>query len=112
MGTVAVSSGQVNQTVDMLTVSAINGGSRGFFAGAIFSPTGSTITVTDSRMLSTGGAIIVPVNAAAALLLKTKSCWIDTQANGSFVFNVSATGAGAPSGSEQFNYLFFNVDLV
>lgn len=111
MPTSAANSGQTNTTIDMLTVNAFSGGSRGFFVGTVFSPTGSAITVTDPRMLGTGGCIVVPVNGPAGLLLKTKSCWSDTFANGSFVFNVSATGAGAPSGSELFNYLFWNVDL-
>lgn len=111
MGTKSVNSGQANVTIDTLTVGAISGGSAGIFIGQVFVPTGSSITVSDSRMLSTGGALIIPVDAGANLLARSKTCYADTYANGSFIFHVSATGAGAPAGTEVFNYLFINNDL-
>lgn len=69
------------------------------------SPTGSVNTVTDAAITANMKVFIVPTNAAAGLLARTKTMWVDTIAAGSFVLNVSATAAGAPDGTETFDYL-------
>lgn len=65
---------------------------------------GST-SVSDADILSTSQIVCFPTNGPAGLILKSKSCFVNTIAAGSFVFNVSATGAGAPAGTETFAYL-------
>lgn len=62
-------------------------------------------TVTDADILSTSQVICFPANAAAGLLVKTKSCYVSNVTTGSFIFNTSATGAGAPAGTETFAYI-------
>lgn len=65
----------------------------------------ATSTVSDSNVPANSTIVFWPMNAAAGLLERTKTCSIATgNSAGSFVFSVSATGAGAPGGSETFGY--------
>lgn len=70
-----------------------------------FTPTGAALTVSDAAIQAGMRVFVVPTNGPAGLLLRSKSCWVDTIADGSFVFNVSASGSGAPAGTETFQYL-------
>lgn len=81
----------------------VMGGESPEVTGSV-TPTGSAQTITDAAVQAGMRVFIVPTNGPAGLLLRSKSCWVDTVANGSFVFNVSATASGAPAGTETFNY--------
>ena len=105
--------GASNETLDNLTVRGV------FAANAIIGPglhastfgvdaDGST-TVSNTRVKAADSQIMVfPTNAEAGLLLRTKTCWISNIVDGSFIFNVSATAAGAPAGTETMAYLTSN----
>ena len=72
---------------------------------------GTTTAVTKARKGSS--FMLAPVNAAAGLLLRTKTCSWSAAATGSngfaeLVFVVSATGAGAPAGTEAFTFIYMN----
>lgn len=95
MATAIVDSGLVNDPVS---------GTAGSGVGSIAVAAASITSVTDAKVQSSDQVICFPSNAAAGLLLQTKTCWVDTVAAGSFNFNVSATGAGAPAGTETFSY--------
>lgn len=82
------------------TLSTLAGCSLGSFTATA----AALLTVSDGNIRSGSTVVIVPTNAAAGLLVKGKSCWVDTIAAGSFNFNVSATAAGAPAGTETFSY--------
>lgn len=67
----------------------------------------ASTTVTNANVPASANIIFDSANAAAGLLARTKTCSIATgNSAGSFTFQVSATGAGAPSGSETFMYFF------
>lgn len=82
----------------------VMGGDEPEVAGSV-SPTGSAQTISDPAITANMKVFVVPTNAAAGLLMRSKTCWVDTIAAGSFVFNISATGSGAPAGTETFDYL-------
>ena len=104
--------GQSNETLDNLTVrgvftaNAITG--TGLSSGTINVGAAGTTTVTDANV-GTGSVIVTsPFNSSGGLLARTKTCWVSGLFNGSFTFDVSATGAGAPAGTEQFSYIVNN----
>lgn len=86
-----------------LTITAITGGGAG--SGSFTCTAAAISTIADTDVAATSYVTVTPSNAAAGLLLRTKTCWVDTIAAGSFLFNVSASGAGAPAGTETFNYV-------
>ena len=72
--------------------------------GSFVATAASVTTVTDASVGASTRIIVYPANAAAGLVSRTNSCFVTTGA-GSFTFTVSATGAGAPAGTELFNYI-------
>lgn len=66
----------------------------------------ATTTISDSTITPTSKVVVFPTNAAAGLLTRTKTCYVSSVALGSFQFTVSSTGAGAPAGTETFNYSY------
>lgn len=75
-------------------------------AGGTFQATaGAVTTIVDANVPASAHILFSPGNAAAGLLDRTKTLSIATgNSAGSFVFTVSATGAGAPAGTETFTY--------
>src|SRR2546428_5697644 len=73
--------------------------------GQFTMPAASTTTVSDSDILAGSAIAVQATNGPAGLLIQSKSCYISNVLNGSFVFNVSATGAGAPAGTEVFVWM-------
>lgn len=64
-------------------------------------------TVSDVNVPANANIIISPANAAAGLLTRGFTCSVATgNSAGSFVFNVSATSASGPTGSETFAYFY------
>ena len=105
--------GLSNETVDNLTVrglftcDAARGG--GLDTSSFTVDAASTTTVTNPRVSTADSQIVVfGKNATAALLLHTKTCWVSDVYNGSFVFTVSASAAGAPDGTEIMAYITVN----
>jgi hypothetical protein len=94
-----IDSGQNEKTFDRLSLA--DG------LGTFTSDADASTTVTDTAVKSTSRIIVFPTNAAAGLLLRSASCFV-TPGTGSFTFNVSATGAGAPAGTETFAYVSIN----
>ena len=90
------------EAFDRIYASTISGGVG---AGSFVATAAALTTITDADITATSCITIFPSNAAAGLLLRTKTCYIVT-GSGSFTFNVSATGAGAPAGTEAFEYIF------
>lgn len=76
-------------------------------AGTFTSDADASTTISDSRVLAASNISFAPTNAAAGLLVRTKTCYVDTISAGSFNFNVSSTGAGAPAGTETFSYVVY-----
>ena len=115
MATAPVDHGSLNRVFDNLTVT---GGQK--FSGvtttkahigsglteASFTATAAGVTTVPlSGSAKLGGQVcFYPTNAAAGLLLRTKTCWMTT-ADDAGTFNVSATGAGAPAGTETFGVI-------
>lgn len=78
-----------------------------YVGSASFTATAAGATTVSNTLVNSGSNIIFfPTNAAAALLQRTKTCYVSNLASGSFIFNVSATGAGAPAGTETFGYTY------
>lgn len=74
-------------------------------SGTFQATAAAVTTVSNANIPASANILFDPANAAAGLLLRTKTASIATgNSAGSFVFTISATGAGAPSGSETFNY--------
>jgi len=61
--------------------------------------------VLDSDIPQTAVVCLFPRNAAAGLLVRTKSVSALVNSAG-FTVSVSATGAGAPAGTESFYYVW------
>lgn len=76
----------------------------GGYDGAFTVTAAGVTTISDTNVTTGSRVVIFPTNTAAGLLTRSKSCWVDTISAGSFVFNVSSTGAGAPAGTETFSY--------
>jgi hypothetical protein len=94
--------GVLHQTIQSFTGDGTRVGSGSFQATAA-----AITTVTNANVPASASIIFDPSNAAAGLLLRSKTCFIPTgNSAGSFTFQVSATGAGAPGGSETFAYWF------
>ena len=103
MATAPVDHGSLNRVFDNLTVT---GGQK--FTGvttteahigtglteSVFTATAAgATTISLAGSAKTGGQVsFYPTNAAAGLLLRTKTCWMTT-ADDAGTFNVSATGA-------------------
>lgn len=106
MGVATVQHGQVLGTFDDLTV---NEGLTGVSVGTgSFTVTAAAVTtITDASSSATSRIVWSPANAAAGLLTQLKTCYVTTGA-GSFTFNVSATGAGQPAGTELINYIILS----
>ena|SRR3990167_7477869 len=105
--------GLSNETIDNLTVrglltcDAARGG--GLDTATFGVEAAGTTTVSNARVKAADSQIIpFATNAGAGLLLRTKTCWISDIADGSFIFNVSATAAGAPAGTETMAYMTGN----
>lgn len=104
--------GLSNQTVDYLNVRGIfnprciNG--LGFDSGSFTATAAGTTTITDANVAATSLVVFAPTNGPAGLLVKSKSCYIGAVSAGSFTFLVSATGSGAPAGTETFAYFAMN----
>jgi hypothetical protein len=91
-------------------VFSFSGDSQRIGSGSFQATAAGSTTVTNANIPANANIIFDPANAAAGLLLRSKTCSIATgNSAGSFVFSVSATGAGAPGGSETFAY-FFSVE--
>lgn len=87
----------------LLTVSRISGG----IGGGTFTATAAALTtVSDTSIVATSRVIVVPNDATAGLLARSKTCYVSGIGAGFFTFVVSATGAGAPAGTEVFQYIF------
>mgnify|MGYP001586676757 CR=1 FL=1 len=99
MSVKTVDSGQSEKTIDLLS---LEGGLGTFTASAA-----AVTTVTDAAIKSTSRIVIFPTSAGGGLLLRSNSCHV-AAGTGSFTFNVSASGAGAPAGTETFAYLSIN----
>lgn len=95
--------GQSERKIDRLVVN--EGFSGAAFGLGTFTATAAGVTtVTDASIAAGSVVVIFPVSAAAGLIVKSKSCYV-TPAAGSFTFTISATGAGAPAGTEVFSYI-------
>jgi parallel beta-helix repeat protein len=79
---------------------------RGDRTGSFTATAAGTSTISDQNINASMVPIVMPSNAAAGLLTQTKTCYLGTVADGSFTFLVSATGAGAPAGTETFVYSY------
>lgn len=74
-------------------------------SGTFQATAAAVTTVSNANIPASANIVFDAANGPAGLLLRGKTCSIATgNSAGSFVFTVSATGAGAPSGSETFNY--------
>lgn len=98
-----VDTGQSERTVDRLVVREGIGGPA-IAVGTFTADADASTSVTDASVAAASALVIFPTNAAAGLLVKSKSCYV-TPAAGSFTFNVSASGSGAPAGTETFAYI-------
>ena len=95
--------GQSERKVDRLVINeGVSGVAVGL--GSFTADAGASTTITDAAVTSSSIVLITPTNAPAGLLIKSKSCHV-TPGSGSFTFNVSASGAGAPAGTETFRYM-------
>lgn len=89
------------------TFGSFHGDGAGVGSGNFQSTAAAVTTITDTSVPASANIIWEPANAAAGLLMRSKTCFIPTgNSAGSFTFQVSATGAGAPGGSETFFYFF------
>jgi hypothetical protein len=104
----AVQHGQSLTTIDTLVSGAttVNSGLTGLSVGTgSFVVTAASVTTVADAAVSAGTRILVSAaNSAAGLLMRTNSYFVTT-GSGSFTFTVSATGAGAPAGTELVNYI-------
>lgn len=88
---------------DTLQAGKVTGG----LGGGTFTATAAALTtISDSDIVATSNVIVVANNAAAGLLMQSKTCYVSGIGAGFFTFVVSATGSGAPAGTEAFQYLF------
>lgn len=99
-----VQHGQVLTTIDTCTTNVADMG-LATGNGSFTMTAAGVLTVADANVNVNSTVVVFPTNAAAGLLVKGKSCWIGSIAAGSFVFNCSSTGAGAPAGTETFGYI-------
>lgn len=75
--------------------------------GSFQATAAAVTTVSNANIPASANIVFTPANAAAGLLMRGATCSVATgNSAGSFVFTVSATGAGKPSGGETFNYFF------
>ena len=105
MATAGFDHGYDNHSCGNLTAGSITGG---IGVGRIVATAAGTTTITDANVKSSSEVIFSALGSGAGLLLRTKTCYIGTVSNGSFTFIVSATGAGAPAGTETFSYFFLS----
>lgn len=103
MSDVGVDHGFGSYFRDKFSANAYTGG---IGVGQFTATAAGVTTVSDAAITSTAKVIVFPANGPAGLLVKSKSCFVDTIGTGSFVFNCSATGSGAPAGTEIFAYMF------
>lgn len=102
MGDVGVDHGYGHYFRDKVQGSSYTGG----IGVGTFSPIAESVTtVTDAGVTSASEIMIFPLNGPAGELLRLKSCFV-TPGNGSFTFNVSASGSGSPDAAESFAYMF------
>ena len=108
MGVAGVDHGYDNHSCGQFTAKSITGNAVGI--GTFTATAAGVTTVTDTNIPAGAEVVFCPANAAAGLLVKSNSCYIGTGAGvaGSFTFVVSATGVGAPAGSEVFTYFFIS----
>lgn len=91
-------------------VFGFSGDAKRVGSGSFQAAAAAATTVTNSNVPASANIIWEPANAAAGLLVRTLTCSVATgNSAGSFTFNVSATGAGAPAATETFAY-FFSVE--
>ena len=70
----------------------------------------ASTTVTDANVPASANIVFSAANSGAGVLLYTNTCSIATaNAAGSFVFSVSASASGFPSGNETIAY-FYSVE--
>jgi hypothetical protein len=111
MPTVCVDHGQQNPTFDNITdrgTTALRSVTNvGCQSGTFTATAAGTTTVTVPILTFLSGSVvsIFPTNAAGGLLVKGKTCWVDTLTGSTFNFNVSATAVGAPAGTETFSWI-------
>jgi hypothetical protein len=109
MATVACDHGQAGKVVNRLTVNDHLGGTA-VGVGTITKSADGSDTITHAAINANSQIIFSAAGSAAGLLLRTKTCYIaninDTP--GTAIFWVSATGAGAPAGTETFSYIIHN----
>lgn len=104
--------GPSNETLDnpkirgVLDANAICG--TGLDCGSFTATAAGTTTISDANILASSLVTFSPTNGPAGLLLATKTCYIGAVSAGSFTFLVSATGSGAPAGTETFTYFSMN----
>ena len=99
-----VDHGYLNHSCGQFTVASLKGAGIGI--GSFTATASSTTTIVDADIPAGAKVTIFPTSAAAALLLRSATCYVSSVVAGSFVFTVSATGAGSPAGTENFSYHF------
>jgi len=80
--------------------------SGGIGVGVFTATAAGTTTISDSAIAANALVMVTPTNGAGGLLIQSKSCYVGSVSAGAFTFVVSATGAGAPAGTETFSYMF------
>ena len=104
MADAPVDHGQMNRTTVNHKINNTVGGSA--VGGGSFTATAAAqTTITDSDIPSSATIVITPTSVPASRLLQDKR-WSVVATTGGFNFNVSATGAGAPAGTETYSYIF------
>ena len=89
------------------TFGSFHGDGPGVGSGSFQATAAAITTISDASIPASANIICRPANAAAGLLMRSATCFVPTgNSAGSFTFQVSATGAGAPGGSETFAYFF------
>lgn len=108
----ACTHGLSNETLDNLSVRGVFNARAvagiGLDGGSFTVTAAGTTTITDANVVTSSLVQFSPTNGPAGLLVATKTCYIGAVSAGSFTFLVSATGAGAPAGTETFSYVSIN----
>lgn len=87
-------------------VLSLSGDGQRICTGNFQATAAATTTVSNANIPASANIVWFPANAAAGLLVRGATCSVATgNSAGSFVFTVSATGAGKPAGSETFCYI-------
>jgi len=79
---------------------------KAFGVGTFVLEADGLTVVTDADIPVEARVITQPIDNAAGLLIHTKTVRVATGTQGQFTMLVSATGAGAPAGTETFAYMW------